>query len=314
KYIKEMEKSWTQYGLDFVKTINTDTQVDYEINAVKVTFYASGLKNLRAGASTFFNVHIASVDTIIAMKMDAIINYRTKSRDFYDIYTIAKDDTVSLSRMLDLYNQHTSTYCTDELIQKRLTKHPLDKDDEGLQGLNATGLKSFTALRAWLTQKIEDEAIADNSVIIDIVKSAEKIKDYTDKCFGLTRLSLVQKYATLGKDDMVEKCLMLSAFDLFYKNISGKHILSYFEDNLEMYKKILYYAIDIPPELMTKDPKFLTEHQRLNLQLLKLEHSIVGCTKTDCSQERIEINAEKFGITSQEYFSRVEGKRRLRHK
>lgn len=83
----------------------------------------------------------------------------------------------------------------------------------------------------------------------------------------------MQKFATLGKEDMVVKCLELQAFDLSYRDLSGRNILHHYKYDKEMYKKILCYSTTIPLELMLKDPKFLNKEQLENLQMMKLEHS-----------------------------------------
>ncbi len=110
---------------------------------------------------------------------------------------------------------------------------------------------------------------------------------------------------------MVVKCLELFAFDLYYKDLSGKNILYHYENDKEMYKKILHYSHDIPLELMQKDPKFLGKEKLENLQMMKLEHSIICCVKNECNEKRMHINAEKFEIDHTEYMQRVNNKRDL---
>ncbi len=226
--IRSMIVTLRSKGFSCVQTVNDDDQIDYQINGVKVTFHASGLKNLKESCNFFGNIEIAGVNTIIAMKMDAIIEYRTKTRDLYDIYTIFNHNNISLFEMLDLYNSHTNENYSDALILKRLTSKALDNDDEGLGNMNATGLSNFTTLREWVKASIKKEADEDTWHIITLDIHNDKIQEYKDRCFGLERLSLVQKYAVLGKDDMVTKCLELSSFELSYKNLSGKNLLDYY--------------------------------------------------------------------------------------
>jgi len=42
------------------------------------------------------------------MKMEAIISYRTKTRDFHDIYTIGEQEGISIFIMLDIYNKQNN--------------------------------------------------------------------------------------------------------------------------------------------------------------------------------------------------------------
>ncbi len=70
------------------------------------------------------------------------------------------------------------------------------------------------------------------------------------------RLSLLQKFAALGKDDMVIRCLEESMFDISYTNISNKNILDYYLENDEMFQLLLRYAKDIPGEWMEKNRSY----------------------------------------------------------
>jgi len=77
-----MMSALEQNGFEVVKLQENDTQIDFEISGVKVTFFASSLDILQNDRILFDNIAIASLETIKAMKMDAILNHRTLSRDF----------------------------------------------------------------------------------------------------------------------------------------------------------------------------------------------------------------------------------------
>ena len=243
--------------------------------------------------------------------MDAIIEYRTKTRDFYDIYTIFNHNNISLFEMLDLYNNHTDENYSDALILKRLTSKALDSNDEGLNDMNATGLSNYTALREWVKTSIKKEVEEDTGHIIALDVHSDKIREYKDHCFGLERLSLAQKYAILGKDDMVVKCLELSAFELSYKNLSGKNLLDYYVEDSNMYQKILEHSKEIPSDIMAKEPKYMNEAGKILQNLIKLEYSIIICANKDCNEVRLKINAKKFDLDFEQYRERVKLKRNL---
>ena len=311
KYIKSMIAALKAKGFSCVLVHDENDQMDYQINNAKVTFYASGLKNLKDDCIFYENINVASISTIIAMKMDAIINYRIKSRDFYDIYTISNCQDLSIFEMLDLYKNHTNENSNDTHILKRFAKKPLNIDDEGLQSMKAGGLNKFTDLRAWAIEEIERN---NNQDIIDlqtIEQNTELITKYKNSYFGLERLSLPQKFAATNRDDLVIRCLELSVFDTAYRNIVGKNLLDYYSDNTNMFQKILEYTKEIPDKLMAKDPKFMSDGEKNHLKMLKLEYSIINCAKRACNDGRMHINSSKFEISFEEYSKRVKSKRDL---
>jgi len=312
-HIQSMIKVLQSKGFECFMSFRGNEQIDYEINGVKVTFHSSGLKKLQDNCVSFGNVNIANIDTIIAMKIDVLLHYRIKTRDFYDIKELIEQKTNSLSELLDIYNYslNKKDFVGEKYILDRFVKNPCSSSDEGLERMKSTGIDSFHELRQWFMQKIEEEAVEDERIIIDIGDSPKKVEEYKESCFGLSRLSLVQKFATLGKNDMVVKCLELSAFDLYYKDLAGKNILYHYENDKEMYKKILQYSHDIPLELMQKDTKFLGKEKLENLQMIQLENSIVNCAKNECNEKRMHINARKFEIDYTEYMQRVNNKRDL---
>ncbi len=309
--IAQMMQTLKKKGLICKLNFKDNEQRDYEVNGVKITFHASGLRKLKEGTLSFANINIASIDTIVAMKLSVLLHHRIKTRDFYDIKELIVQKESSLFSLLDIYNSsdNKKEVLGERYILDRFTQTPLCPNDEGLQDMDATGISTFAKLRAWFAEAITRETLEDDRVLVAIAKDNEDLPKYAHRHFGLSRLSLAQKYATLGKDDMVEKCLELSFFDLSYRDIAARHLLSYYEDDVKMYKKVLRYAEVIPLELMEVNQKFLTEHQRKNLQLLKLEHSINGCAKTHCTEERMKTKTENFDIGYEEYVIRVEEKR-----
>lgn len=308
KDIQLMINDLKNKGFHCVKTKDKNENIDYNIDGVKVTFYASGLKNLKDGRCSYDNIEIASINTIIAMKMSAIINYRTRIRDFYDIYTICKHDDVALFQMLDVYNKYNNNNVNDLVILNRLTKRDLDKDDEGLETMDAKGLTTFAELREWLVKEIENGSMDDTACIQNILGNTSLIDVNKGSYFGLDRLSLLQKFAALGKDDMVIRCLEESIFDISYTNISNKNILDYYLENDEMFQLLLRYAKDIPGEWMEKNRSYKNASK---LTMIKLENSIIHCANNECNEKRMNINSKKYEIDLSEYIKRVEMKKNL---
>lgn len=82
-HIEKMINDLEGQGYNCVRTNSSSENLNFEIEGVKVTFFASGLKNLKSNCNSYMNIQVASIETIIARKMEAIISYRTKTRDLY---------------------------------------------------------------------------------------------------------------------------------------------------------------------------------------------------------------------------------------
>jgi hypothetical protein len=205
KMITDLEKQ----GYDCVMTYNNSENLDYEIEGVKVTFFSSGLKDLKSNSSSYKNIEVASIETIIAMKMQAIISYRTKTRDFYDIYSISEQQDISIFTMLDMYNSHTTKKVKEELLYTRFVTNPLDSDDEGLDGMDIKkkNMSSFSKLREWIIDEVKKNKTQEEKIILSILKNPSLIEEYKDFYFGLQRLSLPQKLASIDQSNMVIKCI-----------------------------------------------------------------------------------------------------------
>jgi len=308
KYIQSIINDLEDKGFHCIQTKDENENIDYDIEDVKVTFYASGLKNLKDNCAHCNNIDVASINTIIVMKMNAIINYRTKTRDFYDVYTIAKHENITLFHMLDHYKRYNNHYVNDAFILNRLTTRLLDKDDEGLETMDAKGLSEFTQLRKWFIKEIKQGVLEDITCLQDIEKDSTLIDENKERCFGLERLSLLQKFATLGKDNMVIKCLEHAMFDMSYTNTANKNILDYYLEDNDMFQLLLTSASEIPEEWMNKNRSYKNARK---LPMIQLENSIVNCAKNECNEKRMHINAEKFEIDHIEYTQRVNNKRDL---
>jgi len=252
-------------------------------------------------------INISTVDTIMAMKMDAIINYRTKSRDFYDIYTISKNHNISLFEMLDRYNQEYNQKTKESELLYRFLDKKLDSNDEGLSSMNLKEQIGFGKLRRWIANEIKNNRQKEIEIINDILENPLLIKEHSDRYFGFERVSLLQKFASIYEPDMVLKSLEISDFDIGYRSISGKNILDYYLDDKKMFGVILFYAKDIPNEWM--------ESRMYNLkgmrEMILLENSLINCIKNKSSSKRVEKVAMARGVDLNLFNEMMENKRKI---
>ena len=307
KMITDLEKE----GYNCVKTHSNSENLDYEIEGVKVTFFASGLKNLKSNCTSYKNIDVASIETIIVMKMETIINYRTKTRDFYDIYTIGEQEDISIFTMLDMYNKYTSKKGKEELLYTRFVTNPLDGDDEGLDGMEIKkkSMSNFSKLREWVIDEVKKNKTEEEEIILNIFETPSLIEKYKDYNFGFQRLSLPQKLASIGQSRMVVKCLELNIFDVTYEDISGKNLLDYYltaEEN-EVFEKILQYATIIPSQWLESR----TYKREGKIEVIQCENYIINSIAKKHSNGRMKIVAEKCGISFEEYAKRVEVKKTI---
>ena len=307
--IERMIQSLEAQGYNCVRTHYNSENLDYDIEGVKVTFFASGLKNLKSHCVSYKNIDVASIETIIVMKMEAIISYRTKTRDFYDIYTIAKDKGISLFAMLDLYNKHSNKKGNEELLYARFISNPLNSDDEGLSGMGIKKkrMSNFLKLREWIKDEVKNNKIIEEKILISIFENPLQIEEYKDFHFGFERLSLPQKLASIGRSDMVVKCIELNIFDMTYEAISGKNLLDYYllEEDNEVFKKILYHTTQIPSKWLESR----TYKREGKIEAIKCENAIINSIEKSQTNERMKIVSEKLGLSFEEYVRRVEEKK-----
>ena len=292
KSIWTMMERLESMGFEVIKVKEDERNLDFEIFGVKVTFFASGLDNLKEQCKNYKNIEIASVDTITAMKMDAIINYRTKSRDFYDIYTISCRENRLLFEMLDSYNQQYTQKAKESELLYRFLDKPLDSNDEGLSEMNPINKITFVKLRRWIANEIKRNRQKETEIINNLLENPHLIADYTNNYFGFERLSLLEKFASIYEPQMVLKALDISDFDIGYKSISGKNILDYYLEDTKMFKIILSYAKTIPDEWMDNRMYELKGMR----EMILLENSLINCINNNSNSERVEKVAKSRGV------------------
>lgn len=284
-HIERMIRDLEDKGYDCVRTHNNSENLDYEIEGVKVTFFASGLKNLKSNCGYYQKIDVASIETIIVMKMEAIISYRTKTRDFYDIYTISQEEDISIFTMLDMYNKHSIKKGNEELLFTRFISNPLNSDDEGLGGMSIKKkrMSSFQKLREWIRDEVKSNKVMEEKIILSILEDPLLIEEYKNFNFGFQRLSLPQKLASIGQSDMLVKCLELKIFDMTYEAISGKNLLDYYllDEDSGIFKKILQYSTKIPSKWLESK----TYKREGKLEAIQYENSIINSIENNQTNE-----------------------------
>ena len=91
--VNKLINKFTSEGYEVSNSLDEEEQMDFYINNVKTTFcsYPKFNRLLEENKSKLFgNINISDINTLIAMKADALRN-REKIRDYYDLYTISKE-------------------------------------------------------------------------------------------------------------------------------------------------------------------------------------------------------------------------------
>ena len=308
KRIDKMMNLLEQKGFDVIKLQENDTQIDFEISDVKVTFFASSLDILQNKSVSFENVAVAGIETIQAMKMDAILNHRTLSRDFFDIATIMKQEKLTIFDLLDSYKQHYTKKLSSSLILDRLTQRDYEANDPGLNPMKPKSNINPSKFRQELATQIKHQAQKDIKSINTMISNPSIIKQYLDRKFGLIRMNLPQKLASIGEDALVLKALKLGNYNIAYKNIGGHSLLDYYLEHDTMFAKILSFAKEIPDSWLQNRTfkRYNKDH------LIALENSIISCAKNKHnSNEKIERVATKHKLEPKELLEKIETKKKL---
>jgi len=304
KIIQKLEDN----GFEAVKLFENEQQIDFEINGVKVTFFASTLNILQKDVLQIGSISVASIETIKAMKMDAILNYRTLSRDFFDIATIMSKEKLTIFDLLESYQRYFNKKLSSSLIMERLILKEFDVTDPGLSSMLPKSKINLVSFRNGLKKEIIKQAQKETKSINTIINNPSIIKKYLTRKFGLTRMNLPQKLASIGEDELVLKALKIGDFDITYKDISGTTLLDYYLEDNKMFSKVLKFAKNIPDEWL-QSRKFKTHSKD---KLIALENSIIACAKIEQnSDEKIKRVSDKHNIDSKDLIMRIKEKKEL---
>lgn len=269
-----------------------DMQLDYMFGDVKVTFLATSLK-LVDDANSYKNIKVASIEKIAIGKLYTILKHRIKSRDFYDVKYIMKHYNLSFGDIFDLMKKHyEAVNFSENIINTRFLKMPLNIDDEGFESLELKEKETFKTLRDFFKNEIKK--LNDEKMEIFHL-SKDEISKNINKKYGLLRESLLMELYNINKHTSVyELNLAEIGCDILYQDINGKTIFHLACDDNKFFEYLLFHIQEIPENIKTifenngnqKALKLLELHRLLNRCLDKNDENI----KKILSDKEIDID------------------------
>lgn len=253
-----------------------DVQLDYMFGDVKVTFLASSLK-LLDDSIKYKNINIANIEKIAAGKLYTILKYRIKSRDFYDVKYIMKYYKLEFGQIFDLMKKHYGRVnFSEEIINTRFLKMPLNIDDEGFESLQLKEKESFKTLRDFFKKEIK-KLNDEKKEIFHFTKN--DIEKNINKNYGLLRQSLLMELYNISKYSIIFDIDLLKVnANLFYSDLNGRTIFNLsFEEN-DFFDYLLFYIDEIPSDIKTICQN--SGNQKA-LETIELHRLINRCLKKD---------------------------------
>jgi len=299
-----------------------NSHANFYVSGVKVSFNASRQKiNLEKDIQSVNNIRVASLKTISAMKMYAILKYRIKSRDFYDILELCNQENTLQELIMNMQEQYESLPLkySENYIEERLLKREVTTGDEGLEGLTFGKAPSFQKLRKDFEK-----------IIVTIYENDMKAMDQANKCLKLKEAIpkelLVKKYGIVGMN-FLEYSISCSAYNLYEKLLStGKYNPSIsmgmynsaivFLANSKKYDFVdnsLYYSSSISFEL-SNIIKINSDEQLKNI--VEIHRVLNRCLKFSDNVEKVNNFFEQSSlyITRDEFDRRLEIKKLIKLK
>lgn len=253
-----------------------DVQLDYMFGDVKVTFLASSLK-LLDDSIKYKNINIANIEKIAAGKLYTILKYRIKSRDFYDVKYIMKYYKLEFCQIFDLMKKHYGRVnFSEEIINTRFLKMPLNIDDEGFESLQLKEKESFKTLRDFFKKEIK-KLNDEKKEIFHFTKNDIEIN--INKNYGLLRQSLLMELYNISNYSIIFDIDLLKVnANLFYSDLNGRTIFNLsFEEN-DFFDYLLFYIDEIPSDIKTICQN--SGNQKA-LETIELHRLINRCLKKD---------------------------------
>ncbi|MDX4064013.1 nucleotidyl transferase AbiEii/AbiGii toxin family protein [Aliarcobacter skirrowii] len=253
-----------------------DVQLDYMFGDVKVTFLASSLK-LLDDSIKYKNINIANIEKIAAGKLYTILKYRIKSRDFYDVKYIMKYYKLEFCQIFDLMKKHYGRVnFSEEIINTRFLKMPLNIDDEGFESLQLKEKESFKTLRDFFKKEIK-KLNDEKKEIFHFTKN--DIEKNINKNYGLLRQSLLMELYNISKYSIIFDIDLLKVnANLLYSDLNGRTIFNLsFEEN-DFFDYLLFYIDEIPSDIKTICQN--SGNQKA-LETIELHRLINRCLKKD---------------------------------
>ena len=253
-----------------------DIQLDYIFGDVKVTFLASSLK-LLDDSIKYKNINIANIEKIAAGKLYTILKYRIKSRDFYDVKYIMKYYKLEFGQIFDLMKKHYGRVnFSEEIINTRFLKMPLNIDDEGFESLQLKEKESFKTLKDFFKKEIK-KLNDEKKEIFHFTKN--DIEKNINKNYGLLRQSLLMELYNISKYSIIFDIDLLKVnANLFYSDLNSRTIFNLsFEEN-DFFDYLLFYIDEIPSDIKTICQN--SGNQKA-LETIELHRLINRCLKKD---------------------------------
>ena len=279
-----------------------DICYDYMFGDVKVTFLASDIKLLDS-VNKYKNLNIASIEQISAMKMYTILNYRIKTRDFYDIKSLIVDGGYSFENLLDFMRErYPRTGFSESTIEKRFCGTPLKKTDEGLGNLDTKYSETFESLRLFLKKEINK--IIDHQSNIGSL-SDEELMSFCNKRVGLLReIGLTKLYRYGMSYKIFSLDLGKYCGDIGAEDINGNTLFHKLGKDNKMLEYLLFNMNELPSAI-----KPVLEYEKNAEGLLLLEKHRLLNRCLDKSDDRVEKILEGKNIDREKFFNELHKKR-----
>jgi predicted nucleotidyltransferase component of viral defense system len=231
-------------------TLKEDNQNDYMIGEVRVTFHTTTAIDLSTQPVMKYrdgHIGVCQIETIAAMKMYTILKYRIKSRDFYDLFTLIEDGYYDLNKLVGLLKKYyPKKFFEGGYLEKRLTKAPLNNNDEGLDSLRLNNEMDFLSLRKYFKKLILNKQREESLLLQEMDFSA-----LVHKRFGFDYSTLSIRLAQEGKYQELN-AFVDTGMDSKpnEKNLAGKAVFDYILNHAELFIKILRSINYIPDGLV----------------------------------------------------------------
>lgn len=310
--IDEMLSSLESLGYSAIELYNEDeeSQLDYEISGVKVTFCITSSMDLKKDTILDGNIEIASLNSIAAMKMYTLLKYRIKSRDFYDIKYLIEDQNYSIEKLVSNLQEFFPHYkISKDRINNRFTKSALNSDDEGFDSLLLSNKEDFNSLRMYFkklfSKKSQEEAKKIETILsedgdLHLIANRNKLFDLTNNTLGMKLLELneLEKY-----EDLISKSFCFPES----KNLEGKTVFDILADieQLSLFDKTLNTINSIPKELKTR--LAISPQNKHFLEKLEKHKIINRCLKKDTGTTGSIL--ENQNLNKKEYTNYINSKR-----
>lgn len=275
---------------------------DYMFGGVKVTFLAADMKVLDSSIK-YKNINVASIDQIAAMKMQTILKYRIKSRDFYDVKCLITDAGYTFGSLIDvMVEKFGFTDDSEDRIEKRFLGTPLSPNDEGLSTLSLKYAENFGSLRSFLKKEIL--AVHNKSIYLNNMTDEELIENVNEK-IGLRRELALAKILSYGMESKIYSLdLGKYCYNPLAQDINGYSIIDQIRNNPKLLEYILFHTKALSGDV-TKKLDYIGNPELLDI--LEKHRLLIRCL--DKSDDRVEKILEGKNIDREKFFNELSKKR-----